>query len=122
MTQFDESLGEGHFARKQIFCKDRLIAWAHRSRFEIGLELARDCAGQRVLDYGCGDGTFLALLMEQQAAPAVAIGAELGADGVRDCQARLGNKAGFQSGTVVWQVAQSMEKPSMLWSGLVVWL
>ncbi len=96
MTQFDESLGEGHFARKQIFCKDRLIAWAHRSRFEIGLELARECAGGRVLDYGCGDGTFLAMLMDQPTVPAAAIGAELGADGVRDCRARLGNKAGLE--------------------------
>jgi len=87
----NESLGEGHFARKQIFCKDRLIAWAHRSRFEIGLELARSCAGQNVLDYGCGDGTFLAMLMTSSRAPARAIGAELGPDSVRDSQVRLGS-------------------------------
>lgn len=95
MTPLNESLSEGHFARKQIFCKDWLISWTHRSRFDIGVELARACAGQHVLDYGCGDGTFLALLMASANAPARAIGAELSVDGVRDCRARLGRVRGL---------------------------
>lgn len=86
----DNAIKTGHFARKQIFCRDWLIAWSHRSRFEIGLQLAQLCVGQRVLDYGCGDGTFLALLMARPCAPAFAVGAELEARVVSECRARLG--------------------------------
>lgn len=90
MAQLNESLNQGHFARKQIFCKDRLIAWSHRSRFEIGLQLAEQLVGKRVLDYGCGDGTFLALLMARPCAPAFVVGAELEAHVVDECRTRLG--------------------------------
>lgn len=31
----------GHYERKQLLSKDRLIAWSHRRRFETGLRLAR---------------------------------------------------------------------------------
>lgn len=57
-----EADGAGHYERKQLLSKDRLIAWSHRRRFETGLRLAGAFAGGRVLDYGCGDGTFLAML------------------------------------------------------------
>ncbi|HXM35228.1 MAG TPA: class I SAM-dependent methyltransferase, partial [Pyrinomonadaceae bacterium] len=87
----DRALQEGHFARKQIFSKDWLISWSHRSRFELGLLLAQQFAGKRVLDYGCGDGTFLAMLMAQPTAPAKACGAELLSDNVKNCRARLGH-------------------------------
>ena len=72
----DAALRDGHYANKQIFCKDRLIAWSHRRRFETGLTLAARFAGRRMLDYGCGDGTFLALLDATAHAPAQAVGAE----------------------------------------------
>jgi SAM-dependent methyltransferase len=85
----DELLRDGHYAAKQIFCRDRLIAWSHRRRFETGLELARRFRGQRLLDYGCGDGTFLAMLEASGAASAEAIGAELDAFQVTDCRRRL---------------------------------
>lgn len=91
----DESLRAGHYAAKQIFCKDRLIAWSHRRRFEVGLGLARELAGKRILDYGCGDGTFLALLMAGDAPPAAAVGAELDGFQVEDCRARLGGRTGL---------------------------
>src|SRR5437667_136159 len=35
----DAALRHGHYAAKQIFCKDRLIAWSHRRRFAAGLRL-----------------------------------------------------------------------------------
>lgn len=83
--------GPGHYARKQLLSKDRLIAWSHRRRFETGLRLARPlAAGGRVLDYGCGDGTFLALLADGSPAPAEAVGAEVGAELVEDCRRRHG--------------------------------
>jgi SAM-dependent methyltransferase len=91
----DPALREGHYATKQIFCRDRLIAWSHRRRFEMGLRLAQRFRGQRILDYGCGDGTFLALLQASPAPPAEAVGAELDEFQVNDCRARLGSRAGL---------------------------
>ena len=61
----------------------------------MGLQLARRFAGKRVLDYGCGDGTFLALLTAGSTPPARAVGAELDQFQVDDCRARLGDRAGL---------------------------
>ena len=88
----DDILRQGHYAAKQIFCKDRMVAWSHRRRFETGLRLARMFRGRRLLDYGCGDGTFLALLDAGDAAPAEAVGVELDDVQVDDCRARFGNR------------------------------
>lgn len=82
----------GHYARKQLFCRSRLIGWSHRRRFETGIRLAGRLAGQRLLDYGCGDGTFLALLMAEATAPALALGVEVDDDQVQDCRARYGGE------------------------------
>ena len=89
MSDVNEALQEGHYAKKQIFCKDWLISWSHNSRFQIGLRLARQFAGQRILDYGCGDGTFLAMLMATEAAPGAAVGAEVHSELVEDCLKRI---------------------------------
>jgi SAM-dependent methyltransferase len=88
----DPVLERGHYAAKQIFCKDRLIAWSHRSRFELGLELGRRFAGKRLLDYGSGDGTFLAMLDASDAPPAEGFGVELDDAQVDDCKARFANR------------------------------
>lgn len=88
-------IAEGHYARKQILSASRLIAWSHRRRFEMALELTRGFAGKRILDYGCGDGTFLALLMSQDYAPAGAVGAEISNELVEDCRRRLGEIGGL---------------------------
>jgi SAM-dependent methyltransferase len=87
---------EGHYAAKQIYSRDRLIAWSHASRFKTAVALARPFAGRRLLDYGCGDGTFFALLYESGAAPASAVGAELDDAQVNDCRARLGYLSGIR--------------------------
>ena len=91
----DTALRDGHYAAKQIFCKDRLIAWSHRRRFDTGLALARAFRGRRLLDYGCGDGTFLAMLLAANDRPAQAVGAELDEYQVNDCRTRLGDRAGL---------------------------
>src|SRR5882672_7561208 len=90
-TPTTSTIEQGHYARKQIFSRSRLIAWSHRQRFRIGLTLAGQYAKGRLLDYGCGDGTFLAMLMNRPDAPASATGAEIGDDQVQDCQTRLGS-------------------------------
>jgi SAM-dependent methyltransferase len=91
----DIALRDGHYAAKQIFCKDRLIAWSHRRRFETGLALAQQAGGRRMLDYGCGDGTFLAMLSATPKRPAEAVGAELDDHQLVDCQMRLGGRGGL---------------------------
>lgn len=82
------AIGRGHYARKQIFSRDWLVAWSHSRRFETAVSLASRFAGKRLLDYGCGDGTFLALTMMTPDAPAVGVGAELSKEAVNDCRLR----------------------------------
>ncbi len=84
----NEAIGRGHYARKQLFSRDRLVAWSHRRRFDTAVAIAREFAGRRVLDYGCGDGTFLALTMMGDAAPALGVGAELSPEAMRECRLR----------------------------------
>jgi 2-polyprenyl-3-methyl-5-hydroxy-6-metoxy-1,4-benzoquinol methylase len=88
----DEAINRGHYAKKQLLCKDWLISWSHRTRFHIGLRLAQQFAGKRLLDYGCGDGTFLAMLMKDQSyAPGRAVGVEVHQSTVDDCRSRFGS-------------------------------
>ena len=79
----------GHFAKKQFFSRSSLISWSHHRRFEVGLRLARQFDGKRVLDYGCGDGSFLAMLMQSRTHPSAAVGVEIEPQVVADCSARF---------------------------------
>jgi SAM-dependent methyltransferase len=83
-----EAVSGGHYAQKQILSRDKLVAWSHARRFATGLTIARDFAAKRILDFGSGDGTFLALAMMAEAPPAVAVGAELLDSVIEDCRAR----------------------------------
>jgi SAM-dependent methyltransferase len=91
----EQSILEGHYARKQIGCKDWLISWSHRRRFQVGLKLARQVAAERILDYGCGDGTFLALFIDSEPGVIKAVGCELEERVVEDCRARLEGRSGL---------------------------
>ncbi len=91
----EDQIRSGHFAKKQIGSKDRLISWTHQSRFTVGLEFAAQCAGKRILDYGSGDGTFLAMAMSAEHRPARAVGAELEPSVVDDCNARFAEVDGL---------------------------
>lgn len=55
-----EPIAGGHFHRVLFDSKCGVISWSHRARFRLGLRLIGPSA-RRLLDYGCGDGTFLAL-------------------------------------------------------------
>lgn len=87
---------DGHYAAKQIYSRDPLVAFSHQRRFHTALELLRPFHGKRLIDYGCGDGTLIALLHGAGAAPAVAVGADLDDHQVLDCRARLGHLAGVR--------------------------
>ncbi len=93
-------VAQGHYARKQLLSKAWLISWSHRSRFSIGLRLARRFAGKRLLDYGCGDGTLLGLLVGEPERPILAVGAEVNALLTADCRTRLGHLPGLSFVTV----------------------
>ena len=92
----DTALRDGHYAAKQIFSKDRLVAYSHRRRFEAGVKLAQRFRGRRMLDYGCGDGTFIGLLWATAGRPASVVGAEIDEFQVTDCRARLAHLPGVR--------------------------
>ena len=92
----DQTVANGHFARKQLFSPSRLISWSHRRRFEMGLQLIGDVAGKQILDFGCGDATFLVLLTDQGRAPAEAVGAEIDPRTIDDNNQRLRDRPGLR--------------------------
>src|SRR6185295_7203547 len=89
MNALLDAVRSGHYAKKQIHSRSALISWSHRGRFATGLRLAGEVGGVRVLDYGCGDGTFLAMLLQTQSAPQLAVGAEVHRSLVDDCRTRF---------------------------------
>lgn len=80
-----DPLANGHYARKQIYCPSRVVAWSHGSRFRLAAKLAT-AKGGRLLDFGCGDGTFIALT---HAAFRGVVGADADAAQIADCRQRL---------------------------------
>ncbi len=100
MTDLRNAIKRGQYARKQLFSRDRLVAWSHGRRFEAAVSLASAFRGGRLLDYGSGDGTFVALLMMTPAAPAEAVGAELASEIVEDCRRRYRNEKRLRFVTV----------------------
>lgn len=92
----DKLIEQGAYSRKQIGSRSRLISWSHSTRFQVGLELGRELGGRRVLDYGCGDGTFLAQLMDGPSAPSRAVGAEIADDLVNGNRARFSGRRFLQ--------------------------
>jgi SAM-dependent methyltransferase len=89
MPDLRDAVARGRIARHQIGSPDPLTAWSHTRRFDAALSLCRTFAGMRVLDYGCGDGTFLALAMMADPQPAAAVGAERFIHTVEECRERF---------------------------------
>jgi 2-polyprenyl-3-methyl-5-hydroxy-6-metoxy-1,4-benzoquinol methylase len=77
----------GRFYRKQQLSPSRVVAFSHRSRFGMARRLVAPYAGQRLLDYGCGDGTFLSESADEFPA---SIGADISRSQIEDCVQRLG--------------------------------
>jgi SAM-dependent methyltransferase len=94
--EFRAALKGGRFASRQIYGRTGLIAWGHRRRFKTALALARQATGARFCDYGCGDGTFLGILMRSEGRPESAVGIERNAQVVADCRQRLGSLEGLE--------------------------
>jgi predicted RNA methylase len=120
MANLRSAMARGHYARKQLLSRDALIAWSHARRFETAVALAREFAGKRILDYGCGDGTFLAMTMMTPHAPARGVGAELTQPGIDDCRERYRDEPRLQFSVSTTRC--SVWKCSSTWlSGSVSW-
>lgn len=87
----DARLREGAYARRQLFGGFGVLRWSHGSRFRVARELAAPYAGRRLLDYGCGDGTFLAMVRDLFPS---AVGAEVDAALAADAAERFAGEAG----------------------------
>jgi 2-polyprenyl-3-methyl-5-hydroxy-6-metoxy-1,4-benzoquinol methylase len=88
-----DPIASGNYARKQIYCPNRVVAWSHGSRFRLAARLASAAAGGRLLDYGCGDGTFIALT---HGTFAEAVGSDIDAGQLAECGRRFGDLAGVR--------------------------
>ncbi|HEY7057180.1 MAG TPA: methyltransferase domain-containing protein [Vicinamibacterales bacterium] len=105
-------LRSGSYAKKQIFCRSRVVAWSHGSRFDLARALVRGRGG-RLLDYGCGDGTFIAMVHRDFSE---ATGVDVDAVQTADCARRLGNLPNVRFGltgtlplSADWDVVTCME-------------
>lgn len=86
-------MADGEYARKQLYCPDSLISWSHRKRFQVALGLASRLGPCRILDYGCGDGTFLGLLSQEPHRFGSGIGLEVSPQLVEECRTRYSQEA-----------------------------
>lgn len=89
----DDLLRDGDYARKQIYCPSRVVRWSHGSRFDVARRMVAPRAGGRLLDYGCGDGTFVAMVHRDFRET---IGLDLDPEGLAECRARLGHLPGVR--------------------------
>ncbi|WP_439625427.1 class I SAM-dependent methyltransferase [Gemmata sp.] len=83
----------GHYYEKQLNCKSSVIAWSHGARFQTARRLIGTGPVGQLLDYGCGDGTFLAMVADRVG---TAVGADVAADQLRDCAERFADRPGVR--------------------------
>ena len=86
MEQTVTTVADGHYADKQLNCPSSVIAFSHRARFTTAVALAGRNPEGRLLDYGAGDGTFLAMVAGHFAS---CVGADIAPEQVDDCTRRF---------------------------------
>ncbi len=91
------------------------MAWSHGSRFDLARRLVAPGEGGRLLDYGCGDGTFVAMVHDRFKS---ALGVDVEPDQIGACRAGLGDLPGVSfamthdlgaSESGAWTVVTCME-------------
>jgi len=111
----DQLLRDGDYARKQIYCPSSVVRWSHGSRFDLARRLVAAREGGRLLDYGCGDGTFVAMVHQGFRET---MGCDVDPGQIDECQARLGHLPGVRFDAVhagshrqraPWDVVTCME-------------
>jgi SAM-dependent methyltransferase len=93
MRTDDQALAGGTYAKKQLFGGCSILTWSHRRRFETARTLVAPYKGRPLLDYGCGDGTFLAMV---HADFPHSIGLEVDPGLVTACTQQFGDLGGMQ--------------------------
>jgi SAM-dependent methyltransferase len=82
----EDFLKTGHYSRKQLFSRNRILQWSHSRRYAMARRIVKPYAGGNLLDFGCGDATFLALVLVLFPR---ATGAEIDRAQVEDCRTRF---------------------------------
>ncbi len=84
-----DSHDRGLYEKKQLDSASRLIRFSHQSRFRLARRLVAPFAGKKLIDYGCGDGTFLLKVVDLFPR---ATGADIDGPQLADCKERLGER------------------------------
>ena len=82
---------QGHYAQKQLGSPSSIIRWSHSARFRMAMALVGAHPAGRLIDYGCGDGTFMGFVADRFA---LCVGADVDAGQIDDCRSRF---AGLRS-------------------------
>lgn len=101
-------LRDGDYARKQIYCPSGVVRWSHGSRFDLACRLVAPRAGGRLLDYGCGDGTFVAMIHSRFRET---LGCDVDPGPIAACRTRLGHLPGVRFDSV----RAAAQEPSASW-------
>jgi 2-polyprenyl-3-methyl-5-hydroxy-6-metoxy-1,4-benzoquinol methylase len=104
----DDLLKSGDYARKQLYCPSGLVRWSHGSRFELARALVAPRAGGRLLDYGCGDGTFVAMV---HASFLESVGLDVDPKQIDEATARLGHLPGVRFASTAALVPGAASSP-----------
>jgi SAM-dependent methyltransferase len=83
----------GNYALKQCGCRSWVIRYGHQARFRFARQLAAAYRGRRLLDYGCGDGQFLATVADWFPD---ATGADIAEDHLADNRDRFAHLPGIR--------------------------
>ncbi len=57
----EQLLNTGHYFSKQVRSKNVLMRFSHLGRYQKALDITRQYSPSKILDYGCGDATYLIL-------------------------------------------------------------
>lgn len=80
------------YAGRRLLGAEKVVGWSHARRFRLGRNLVEPYAGRRFLDYGCGDGSFLAFVHDLFP---VAVGTDVDPGQINYCAKRFSEAAGL---------------------------
>lgn len=86
-------LKSGTYASKQIFSSCNILRWSHQARFKKGHAIVSLFKAKTIMDYGCGDGTFLYFVDKLFD---LKVGMELDPKDVANLSKRFENLPGYQ--------------------------
>lgn len=88
----------GSYAKKQLFGTNLFLLWSHRARFRFAVKLVHSIKPKYLLDYGCGDGTFLFLIGDRVSHRA---GFDYDENQIEGCSQRFGSELSFYNGSSI---------------------